>query len=139
MFPTTHHVTWTGENRLWFEDPTKPERSDGTLTIGESSFTYTWSFQDQPQKGELTLRGPNGSLRADWRDTFHAESGMQLHGFYRDRVLRLFGTYGAGDGPDWGWRIELDLCDPDHATLRMFNMLPSGEEMLAVDLRGARR
>jgi hypothetical protein len=51
----------------------------------------------------------------------------------------LYGTYPAGDGsPDWGWRIELDWCDPEHFTFRMFNVLPDGREALAVDLRGAR-
>ena len=54
-------------------------------------------------------------------------------------TVRLFGTYPAGVGsPDWGWRIVLDWCDPDHFGLRMFNVLPDGTDVLAVDLHGAR-
>jgi hypothetical protein len=64
---------------------------------------------------------------------------MVLHGHAQGNGVVLYGTYAAGDGsPDWGWRIVLDWCDPDHFSFRMFNVLPDGVEALAVDLRGAR-
>lgn len=138
MLIATHHGAWKGENRLWMEDPSKPERSDGTLELAAASIRYTWSFRSKPHQGEIALAGPPGALRADWKDSFHAENGMQLHGCLEHDVLSLYATYGAGDGPDWGWQIELDLRDPEHATLAMFNLEPSGAVHPAVWLRGAR-
>jgi hypothetical protein len=63
---------------------------------------------------------------------------MLLHGLFEENVLRLYGTYSGGEGPDWGWRIELDLRDPEHATLEMFNLEPAGAIHPAVLLRGNR-
>jgi len=62
-----------------------------------------------------------------------------LHGHVDGSTVLLYATYPAGDGsPDWGWRIVLDYCDPEHFSFRMFNVLPDGREALAVDLCGAR-
>ena len=138
MLPSTHHGTWKGENRLWLEDPNAPERSDGSIEVAEASLAYTWSFRGATQRGEIALSGPKGSMRADWKDSFHAADGMVLHGLFDDGVLRLYGTYSGGEGPAWGWRIEIDLRDPEHCSLRMFNLEPAGALVPAVDLRGGR-
>jgi hypothetical protein len=34
-------------------------------------------------------------------DTHHG----YWHGALQEGVLTLYGTYPAGEGPDWGWRI----------------------------------
>jgi hypothetical protein len=138
LIPTTHHGSWRGPNRLWMEDPTAAERSDGTLEVSASSVKYSWAFQGAAHHGEISLSGPAGALAAAWTDTWHAATGMSLHGFAEDGRVLLFGTYPAGDGPDWGWRIELDSRDPEHFVLRMFNVPPSAGPVPAVDLRGAR-
>jgi hypothetical protein len=137
LIPTSHHGAWRGVNRLWFGSP-EPERSDGTLDVAETTVSYTWVFQDEPQQGRIALFGPSGAVRAEWTDTFHAADGMTLHGQVDDGVLVLFGTYAAGDSPEWGWRIDLDTLDPEHLTLRMFNLLPAGPRMPAVALQAAR-
>ena len=138
MIPSTHHGAWRGPNRLWLEDPAAPERSEGTLEATASTVKYTWSFKGAAHHGEISLAGPAGALAATWTDTWHAEQGMLLHGLSQDGQILLYGTYPAGDGPDWGWRIEIDGRDPEHLGLRMFNVPPAGAAVPAVDLRGTR-
>jgi hypothetical protein len=138
MIPDSHRGAWRGPNRLWFEDPKSPERSDGLIDAEASSLRYRWSFRGAPQEGELRLAGPAGAVRGDWKDSWHMSNGAVMHGHAADGVLVLYGTYPAGDGPDWGWRIELDWRDPEHLSLRMFNLEPAGPAVPAVDLRGAR-
>lgn len=137
MISSKHHGRFTGPNRLWFEGP-EPERSQGSMVASATKLAYAWSFRDKGQEGQIELFGLPGALRADWRDTWHAAKGMALHGLLEEGVIRLFGTYPAGDGPEWGWRIEIDCRDPEHLTLRMFNVAPDDGVSPAVDLRGAR-
>ena len=139
MIPSSHHGRFAGPNRLWFMPGTPAHVSDGTLEVGADRVAVRWAHDGAPKEGLLLLRGPGPACRGDFTDTFHAASGLVLHGHVQGGTLRLFCTYPAGDGsPDWGWRIVLDWCDPDHFTLRMFNVKADGREALAVDLRGAR-
>lgn len=138
MLASSHHGSWRGPNRLWLEDPVLPERSDGSLEAEATALSYGWSFRGEPQQGRLELAGPLSSLRAAWTDSWHAKDGMVLHGAGDAQFVTLYGTYPAGDGPEWGWRIEIDARDPEHLTLRMFNVQPAGAAGLAVELRGAR-
>ena len=137
MIPETHQGSFRGPNRLWFE-PNSTERCEGTMTVGATSLDYTWSFRGKPQTGRLALFGPAPAVRAEWRDSWHMGNGTGLNGFVDEGVLRLFCTYPAGDGPEWGWRIELDMRDPEHLVLRMYNVEPDGSIQAAVDLRGGR-
>lgn len=137
MIPATHVGTFRGTNRLWLEGP-EPERCDGVIEAQPTSLVVRWSFRGAAQEGTITLAGPPGAMRAAWTDTFHAKEGMTLHGRIERGVIVVHGTYPAGDGPEWGWRIEIDARDPEHLALRMTNVEPSGAEQIAVDLRGAR-
>lgn len=139
MLPPSHHGRFVGENRLWLMPGTPVHRSEGTLEADATGLRISWAHDGKAQHGTLRLRGPAPSCRADLQDSFHAADGLVLHGCVRGTELYLYATYPAGDGsPDWGWRIELDWSDPEHLTLRMFNLLPDGTEALAVELRGAR-
>lgn len=139
MIPASHHGRFAGPNRLWFMPGTPAFVSDGVLVVAADRVSVQWSHDGAPKSGEIVLRGPALSCRGDFTDSFHASAGLVLHGHVQGSGLLLFGTYPAGEGaPDWGWRITLDWCDPDHFTLRMFNVLPDGQDVLAVDLHGAR-
>jgi hypothetical protein len=139
MLPAAAHGTWTGPNRLWMIPGTPTARSEGRLDVHADRVVIRWSHEGVEHIGELRLSGPPTACRCDFRDSFHAPSGLVLHGEARRHELALFTTYPAGPGqPDWGWRITLDWSDPEHVTLRMFNVLPDGFEALAVDLRGGR-
>ncbi|HMJ10714.1 MAG TPA: hypothetical protein VK524_04865 [Polyangiaceae bacterium] len=137
MIPSSHHGSWSGPNRLWFEGP-EPERSDGRIAADATTINYTWSFRGAAQQGVIRLFGPDSALRCEWTDTWHAKDGMALHGCSDENVVVFYGTYPAGDGPEWGWRIKLDFRDPEHLLLRMFNCEPGKSSVLAVDLRGER-
>lgn len=139
MIPATHHGRFTGLNRLWFMPGTPAHVSEGELLVAERHVSVRWAHDGAQKKGELALSGPAPSCRGDFTDSFHAVAGLVLHGHVQGSAALLYGTYPAGDGsPDWGWRVALDWCDPDHFSLRMFNVLPDGTEALAVDLLGAR-
>ena len=139
MIPTSHHGRFLGLNRLWFMPGTPAHVSDGTLVVTADRVLVTWAHDGAPKEGEIALRGPGQSCRGDFKDTFHASTAMVLNGRVDGSAVYLYCTYPAGEGlPDWGWRIVLDWCDPDHFTLRMFNVKADGREALAVDLRGAR-
>jgi hypothetical protein len=47
-------------------------------------------------------------------------------------TVRVLGSYAAPPGPDWGWRIEIEPAAGSW-TLRMFNITPDGQEVLAVE------
>lgn len=139
VIPDSHHGRFTGTNRLWFMPGTPAHASEGTLVVGAGRVAVRWAHEGAPHEGELVLGGPAPSCRGHFTDTFHAAAGLLLHGHVQGGTLRLYGTYPAGDGsPDWGWRIVLDWCDPDRFGLRMFNVLPDGTDVLAVDLWGQR-
>ena len=48
MIPNSHHGSWHGPNRLWFEGP-EPERSEGRVEVGATTINYKWSFRGQGQ------------------------------------------------------------------------------------------
>lgn len=135
----THHGEWAGPNRLWMFDPDKPDRGEGTLDVAATTVRYTWTRGDTKHAGVIELAGQPEALRCDWTDDFHAAKGMTLHGFQREGVVHLFGTYPAGNGqPDWGWQIELDARDREAFVMRMFNVVPDHGPMPAVVLHGVR-
>jgi len=112
---------------------------DGALVVAADRVSVRWAHEGAQKEGELVLSGPGPSCRGDFTDSFHAAAGLVLHGQVQGSAVLLYGTYPAGDGsPDWGWRIVLDWCDPDHFSFRMFNVLPDGTDVLAVNLLGAR-
>lgn len=139
MIPPSHQGRFVGPNRLWLMPGTPAHVSEGSLEIAGDRVLVRWAHDGAAKEGEIVLAGPAASCRASFKDTFHAADGMVFHGAVSGRELRLYGTFSIGDGsPEWGWRITLDWADPEHVTLRMFNVKPDGSEKLAVDLRGAR-
>lgn len=139
MIPPSHHGRFVGTNRLWLMPGTPVHVSDGILTVSADRLSIRWAHEGASKQGEIVLSGPGRSCRGEFTDSFHATTALVLHGHVQGRAVLLYGTYPAGDGsPDWGWRIVLDWCDPDHFSFRMFNVLPDGKEALAVDLLGAR-
>ena len=133
---------WTGTNDL--QDPeydsASTSASRATVTsLMEGLFVridYTWTYREKPQWGSLLVGFHPEPAEATvvGIDSWHnGRSSMMCRGSRRDDgVLDVRGSYGAGDGPDWGWRTEIR---PDADALRwvMYNVTPAGEEVLAVE------
>lgn len=55
-----------------------------------------------------------------------------------DGAISLRGSYAAPTGPDWGWRIEVMADGGRSLRIVHHNILPDGQEMLAVTSEYAR-
>ena len=102
---------------------------------------YTWAYQENPQEGSLLVgyRSGPGMVTAHWIDTWHmGDSVMSCHGTVdAGGAIDVRGTYAAGPGVDWGWRIVLTPVDGQALRLVMYNINPTGPddvEELAVEV-----
>jgi hypothetical protein len=118
----------------WHEDEAqRRQEGDATLTINGPSLKYTWTYQDEPQTGEIHWPTPNPA-DVVWIDSWHtAGEPMHLSGTAHDGEVDVKGTYKVPDSPDWGWRIHFGPATPP-IRLTMFNISPQGEEEIAVEL-----
>ena len=137
---------WNGVNRLWLGGPA--DASPSTLTVSAViggqfvRIDQRWSYQGRPQEGSLLVghQLKPATVSAHWADTFHTARGvMAFTGTAAgDGAIEVRGTYSAGSGLDWGWRIRLHGTGPDQLRVTMHNIHPDGEEDLAVDAEYAR-
>jgi hypothetical protein len=130
---------WTGTSQLWFEQNMSQSDSAARIEyLAQHQFlsvAYTWQFDGQPQDGMIIF--PTAILesapRAVWLDSWHMREQIMLleTTHTRDGTISLLGSYPAPEGPDWGWRIELAVSQAEF-TMHMWNITPSGQEILAV-------
>lgn len=134
---------WDGTKRLWMEGEggpvlVCPSRLVVTTVAKGAflSFAYSWSFEDKLQEGVLIVGNDNEAQAASaaWGDSFHMNAKLMLCEGEVDTkgVVTLAGSYAASPGPDWGWRITLDLPAPNALRIVMHNVEPSGAAHLAV-------
>jgi hypothetical protein len=145
---------WHGTSRLLTPWATPPEhRSDSTAEVtlvagGRfATLAYTWAYEGKPCEGFLLVgREPEQDVaHASWVDSWHQSARpMTCVGTAADTaaadgaMIDVRGAYAAQTGPDWGWRIVLDVPDDASLRLTMYNVTPEGEESLAVESRYAR-
>ena len=116
---------WTGKAELWL-DPfgNDAAHSDCTITVGEGAVSYTWSHDGDEHEGSLALRDGG----ADFTDTFHSPQPMSCATIDGAAgLVAVAGTYSAGEGPDWGWRITVSSRPTGELVLQMTNITPWGE------------
>lgn len=131
---------WSGTSRLFLEkDVYDSESTADSHHIGQgqfSSISYNWQFESEPQDGRIVfLAGINEKpSRAIWLDSWHMRNDIMLCEGTKDQegIARLQGSYSFPPGPAWGWRIEIGINNTDLLLIRMFNIAPAGQEMLAV-------
>ena len=103
--------------------------SDCSITIGANAIDYVWSYEGKPHAGKLALRDGG----AEFSDSWHSPAAMPMKAAADTWALvDVHGTYAAGDGPPWGWRIYLSHRPTDELVLQMTNINPWGEDGRAV-------
>ncbi len=135
---------WSGTKRLWFtpDEPAKESSSSASIFLAAGDacvvFRYMWAFDGKPQDGILLVRTHPEKSKLDmvWIDSLHTGGNfMEFHGEESsDGSISALGSYSAPQGPDWGWRIVLDLDAGPGIQIRMFNITPDGDEALAVEM-----
>jgi hypothetical protein len=140
--------SWRGDSRLWLHRP-EEATYDSVMTaqiepaIQRQALLvrYAWEIEGEPQDGLLVLNQRSAIVAGVWFDSWHmTNSSMSLTGEAEATgSVSVTGTYPAGDGPDWGWRILLEPGKGTHLLLRMFNVTPDGDEELAVETDFARQ
>lgn len=131
---------WNGKSRMWLSPGEEAEESGGTAGLSFSAqgkvaeLRYTWSIDGDPEDGLLLLRALRGGIQAVWSDSWHTPDGFMLCSGSVDSqgVIRLCGAYPQPPGPDWSWRIEIDLRQGSALRLIMYCITPEGEETRAV-------
>lgn len=126
---------WRGSAELW-PDPlgNEAQTSACTLRIESGALRYTWAYKGTPHQGTIAPDADGGTFI----DTWHSPAAMPCEKVTRSTALiDLLGSYAAGDGPRWGWRLVLSLRPPyggapESLVLQMTNIAPWGEEARAV-------
>jgi len=144
--------SYRGTNHLILDPAEPPRPSAATATATPVSrgkvvqIDYTWD-DNGPQEGSLLVGAHDGSdgILVAWTDSWHLGNKLMVFSGEIDSTsLRVLGTYtavgaGAPPGPDWGWRIVVELGEAGSFILRMFNIAPDdngrvdGEGDLAVE------
>ena len=125
---------WAGKGELWLDAAgNDAEVCESTLSVVGGRLYYTWSYQAKPQEGSLTL--VEGGF--DLQDTWHSPTAMRCT-TVKDSwaLLDGQGTYPAGDGPPWGWRVAVAHRASGELVLQMTNIKPWGEDGRAVRMIG---
>lgn len=134
---------WQGTTKVWFGPEQladeSPQRGSIRVVAGGRFMLheYDGAFQGESQQG-VALYGVHLDANAceiAWVDSFHTGTSILFSSSpaAAGRFAAL-GSYddGAG-GPSWGWRTSIDQPDADHLVIRMFNIPPQDEEVLAVE------
>jgi hypothetical protein len=135
---------WKATNHLWFMPGTPAHDSASTLTVAPvvgdavTMLRYTWSHDGALHEGVMLLRDVSTAPpQIVWYDSFHTGGTFMVFGSgtRTDTLLAATGSYAAPEGPDWGWRIEVHTLEPGVLLLRHYNILPDGQEAIAVEAR----
>ncbi len=140
---------WAGPSLLCFAPGQPTISSDSTAHVKRAvngtalEMHYEWSYEGKPHHGVLLLTDSAGDTRCEiaWMDSFHyANRIMLLTGaFAGEGEINVRGAYAAPEGPDWGWRMTLEMPDAEALILRMFNITPDEQEAWAVEATYRRR
>jgi hypothetical protein len=124
------NTKWVGRAELWLDSlQNETITCDCSITVRPDAVEYTWSYEGKPHTGRVSLREGG----ADFVDSWHSPTAMPAKSNAGSWALvDVFGTYAAGDGPPWGWRIYLSHRPTDELVLQMTNVNPWGEDGRAV-------
>jgi hypothetical protein len=138
------HLTgnWQATYRLWMSPEAAPAESLSSAILSPMvngkmvCIEYNWTFNGGMEEGELFIgyEPQSQQVTVVWVDSWHnGDRFMICHGgVRRDGAISVLGSYPAPTGPDWGWRTVIEPGD-DQFILRMYNIPPGGEDLLAVE------
>jgi len=121
---------WRGKGELW-PDPlgNETQHYDCTLEIADGAVRYSWTHEGKAQQGHFALDADGAS----WSDSWHQSEALRCERQTDDwGLLSLRTTYGAGEGPDWGWHTSFALRPTGQLVMQMTNVTPWGEHGRAV-------
>lgn len=110
------------------------------MKVRADGVSYVWSRDQTTHRGELKVT-PRG---ATFSDTFHQPAATEFAAVASSGALvDVQGSYAAGDGPPWGWRIILAHRPAvfgltEALVLQMINIAPWGEQVRAVRMTGVK-
>lgn len=123
-------TNWNGTGELWL-DPlgNDAHRYECTMNVEPTTIRYTWSYEGKAHEGVYTL----GDAGVTWTDSWHQQNVVECTELPNVwGLLALHFTWGAGEGPPWGWRTVLSQRPTGELVLQMTNITPWGEEARAV-------
>lgn len=139
----TYCGQWTGTTRTWFEPDTLADESAWYATIqpiltgSHIQYDYTGMLQGQPLEGKAIIGYNTMSAQFEmaWIDSFHQSAGIMFcKGSETATGFNVVGSYVVDEaGTTWGWRTTFEMIEPNHLTLRAFNIAPDGKEDLGIE------
>jgi hypothetical protein len=134
---------WEGTTRVWVE-PGK--LTDESATVGTMRLILGGRFVLHEYEGSLGAKPLTGMaiygydlttemFQAAWADTWHTRTEIMFsEGDGTEKGFWVLGHYkNPSGGPDWGWRTEVEILDPEHIVITAYNISPQGEAARAVE------
>lgn len=135
---------WEGVAKTWFEPgklaDTSPIKGRIRLTLGDLCLLHEYRGKLMGSRmhglAMLAYSLQEQQWQAAWMDTVHNGTRIMCSrgdGAADPKRPDVRGSYPAGEGPDWGWRTEIDLRNKNRLVIRHYNIPPGGEEYLGVE------
>jgi len=137
-FLETLNGQWQGTYKLWLDPTHAPEQSDTSMVVKATAngsyylIHYDWLFKNSNKAGIFLLASKDDKVQVTWGDSFHMDPmPMVCAGELKQSTLGFTGSYPAGE-ETWYWRTEFTL-ENDKLIMRAFNIMPSGQEDIALE------